>query len=69
MMYATLLAQAALIASLALFGGRASPGDTTGHLLIATAGAPATHDKARLRCRLYVGCAPAASLAIDSPKD
>jgi hypothetical protein len=69
MMYATLLAQAALIASLALFGGPASPGDTARHSLIATAGAPVAHDKGRLRCRLYFGCAPVASLAVDSSQD
>jgi hypothetical protein len=73
MMYSTLLAQAALIASLALLGGPASTvGAAAGSIaptVIATAGMPATHDKARLRCRLYFGCAPTPSAAIDSSQD
>ena len=73
MMYATLLAQAAIIASLALFAGPVSTigsaSDSTNRPSIATAGAAAAHDKTRLRCRLYFGCAPTILPAIDSPQD
>jgi hypothetical protein len=73
MMYATLLAQAAIIASLALFAGPVSTigsaADSANRPSIATAGVAAAHDKTRLRCRIYFGCAPSASSAIDSPQE
>ena len=69
MMYATLLAQAAIVVSLALFGGPVSTADPVKHPIVATAGTPAPYDRARLHCRLYFGCAPASSLAVGSVQD
>jgi hypothetical protein len=69
MMYATLLAQAAIVASLALFSGPASTADSVRHPYIDAAGMPAAYGKARLHCRLYFGCAPASSLTVDSLQD
>ncbi len=69
MMYATLLAQAALVASLALFGSPASTAAPAQPPIIAATGAPAVHDKSKLRCRLYFGCVPASSTAVDSFQD
>ena len=69
MMYATLLAQAAIIASLALFAGPSSTYHSTDRPPVFAAGAIAAHDKTKLRCRLYFGCTPAASAAIGPSLD
>lgn len=66
MMYATLLAQAAIVVSLALFSGPVSTADPVKHPVVATAGTLAEHNRARLHCRLYFGCAPASSLVVNS---
>ncbi len=71
MVYGILVAQAAIIASVALFDGTISTvdlHDSSGRLsAIAPVERVTAHDKPKLRCRLYFGCAP--SSIADSRQD
>ncbi len=69
MMYATLLAQAAIIASLALLGGPPASTGLAANVVEPPRAASVTLEKAKLRCRLYFGCAPSSVLVTDSPPD